>query len=156
MQNLQEIKRVSLLAAGTTCATNADTTASFTITDAAECRVTVIVNPASATNADAKLLVLKLSEADGTTYTDISGFVGTTNTTAAATEFVIPVHNATAANQTFGFYLPSDGRQKTIKLSVRAGDTNNKTLLAFADLYGLVNGPTTASARGETVSVVKS
>jgi hypothetical protein len=69
--------------------------------------VNVTMRPATATNSSAKWTVLKLQHSDTTTAseaTNISGFIGTTNSTAATTvsaaEFVIPANNTTTAHGT--------------------------------------------------------
>src|SRR2546423_7888495 len=65
--------------------------------------INAIFTVATATNSSAKWGVLKIGESDTTAVSDavnISGFIGTTNSTAAtgtAAEFVIPVQNNTVA-----------------------------------------------------------
>lgn len=59
----------------------------------------ILLQPKSGTAAQAvKLLALSIQEADDTqasSFSDITGYTGTTNSTAASGEFVIPVGNTT-------------------------------------------------------------
>lgn len=81
----------------------------------------VLVQVKSGTAAQAvKLLALALQEADdteATSFSNISGYVGTTNSTAAASEFVIPIGN-TAGTNAIGVVhcldLPLNGRKRYI------------------------------------------
>jgi hypothetical protein len=68
---------------------------------------------ATATNASNKWTLLKFSAGDTTTFASsvtVSGLVGTTNTTAASGEFVLPGHNNTSLAQDIVITVRNPGR----------------------------------------------
>jgi hypothetical protein len=99
-----------------TVATNATASARIDLVDLGtpgDLAIVATMPAASATNASAKWTVLAIAAADTTTFSTsntISGLVGTTNTTAAAGQFVLPGNNNTALGQKIILTVRNPGR----------------------------------------------
>lgn len=101
----------------------------------------VIVQPKSGTAGQAvKLLALALVESDDTNasnFSNISGYVGTTNSTAAASEFVIPVGNTTGTDSPGALHtldLPLNGRKRYIGVKVTPANATSNSVHAVYQL----------------------
>lgn len=119
-----------------TIATNA-TTASTEVDTLGFSYLTVraFLPKASATDSSAKWTVLKLQEGDTTSsYSDVTGFTGTTNTTAAAGEFVLPVHNNTSVSQCVRMHIKLGGSRKRYLRLVAQAPASHGTVGAFGSL----------------------
>lgn len=143
MIHSQNVKRVVLASPGTTVATNA--TGAYILdtingnADAAVADIEVYAPNFVSTNAS-KQAVLALQESDDTVATNfasISGAVGTTNSTASTTEFVIPT-GATDTNSEgacVAFNVDLTKRKRYLRVIVTPGaDTS---VGASARLYSL-------------------
>lgn len=153
MIHAQNSKEVVLLSPATN-ATNADATNYFDRKGFNYAEVEVAVPPATATNSSAKLQVLALSEGDTTSsFSAISGFTGTTNSTAATGEFVIPVWNNTSVGTIHKLMVDCRARKRYIKLSARPA-ASHTTLYAKVRLSRAETMPDTDTERGVAISVI--
>ncbi len=110
--------------------------------------------PATATNSSAKMTALALTEGDTTSSFAAWGtFTGTTNSTAAATEFVIPVHNSTSVGNVHRFYIDLRGRKRYIKVAATPAASHTTTFGKVA-LSRANTAPDTDTERGVSVSVI--
>jgi hypothetical protein len=131
--------------------------------------VNVTMRPATATNSSAKWTVLKLQHSDTTTAseaTNISGFIGTTNSTAATTvsaaEFVIPANNVTVASggtaatgggQTISFCKDLRGGKRYLFVNLQA-NASHQTANVSAILYKGEKLPVSTTERNVAAVVV--
>jgi hypothetical protein len=130
--------------------------------------INVTMRPATATNSSAKWTVLKLQHSDTTTAseaTNISGFIGTTNSTAATTvsaaEFVIPANNTTTAfgttavggGQTITLAKDLRGLKRYLFLNVQA-NASHQTANVSALLFKGEDFPTSTTERNVAAVVV--
>jgi hypothetical protein len=131
--------------------------------------VNVTMRPATATNSSAKWTVLKLQHSDTTAVSDatnISGFIGTTNSTAATTvsaaEFVIPANNVTVAHggtaatgggQTITLAKDLRGLKRYLFLNVQA-NASHQTATVSALLFKGEDFPTSTTERNVAAVVV--
>lgn len=155
MLHSQNNKFVVLKAAGT-IATNATNTAYFDARGWHYATIRCVMPVATATNSSAKWGVLKLRESDDTTttVTAISGFIGTTNSTAVSTgtaqEFVIPAQNDTSNPQEVIFGLDLRSRKRYISVESQGGASHN-TICILAQLSRGVESANTLAERGANV-----
>lgn len=150
----QQNDKVVVLFGPATNATNADATNYFDRKGFNYAVVEVAVPAATATNSSAKLQSLSLSEGDTTSsFANIDGFVGTTNSTAAATEFVLPVYNLTSVGAVARFYLDLRKRKRYIKVLARPA-ASHTTLFMRVSLSRAETIPDTDAERGVAVSVI--
>lgn len=151
MISLQSIARRQFLTPGTV--STSATSASLTLDRRGfnYGLISVVHGAATAATSAAKWSVLKLQEATASTgaWTDISGAVGTTNTTAAAGEFVLPSHADTANSQVIQFRIDLRNRLPFIRALVQA-PAAQATVAGEALLGSFETVPTTAS---NTVSI---
>jgi hypothetical protein len=156
----QNSKTVVLL--NQTIATNATTSAMVDRLGFDYGVIDIVMPPATATNSSAKWTVLKLQESDTTAVSDatnISGFIGTTNSTAATTataaEFVIPANNTTTAGggtaasgggQITQLDIDLRGRKRYLFLIAQA-NASHQTAVATAKLYRGEKIPVSVSER---------
>ena len=112
-------------------------------------------NAATATNSSAKFTILAIQESsDGTNnWTDISGFVGTTNSTATSSQFVLPAHNDTSNAQSILFGLDLRGHQRYIGVYLQPSASYN-TLNATVMLYRVDQSPDTNTERNVGAAVI--
>src|SRR3954462_9107804 len=120
------------------------------------------MRPATATNSSAKWTVLKLMESDTTAVSDaanISGFIGTTNTTAVTTvsaaEFVIPANNVTTVGGTTAqngggqittLNIDLKGRKRYLFVNIQA-NASHQTAFVSATLFEGEKMPVTTTER---------
>lgn len=137
-----------------TAATNADSTNYFDALGFDYAVVDVAVPPATATNSSAKLQVLAFTEGDTTSsFAAWTGtFTGTTNSTAAATEFVLPVHNNTSIGGIHRFYIDLRARKRYIKIADRPAASHTIVYASVSLSRGEI-APDTDTERGVLVSV---
>lgn len=108
--------RWSTLVNPATVATNATASARVDLNDLGTPGVLILrakAPVATATNASNKWTVLAFGAADTTTFSTantVSGLVGTTNTTAAAGQFVLPGNNNTSLAQDIVITVRNPGR----------------------------------------------
>jgi hypothetical protein len=159
-------KKVTLLNA--TIATDATTSAIVDRLGFDYVNIDVTMRPATATNSSAKWTVLKVGHADTTNVSDavnISGLIGTTNSTAATTvsaaEFVIPANNSTTVGGTTAqngggqlVSLSADlrGKGRYLFLTIQA-NASHQTAHAVATLFKGEKMPRTATERNVGVAV---
>jgi hypothetical protein len=153
MINEQNDKVVVLFGPGTT-ATNAVASNYFDRKNYNYATVEVAVPPATATNSSAKLIALALTEGDTTSsFAAFGAFTGTTNSTAAATEFVLPVHNNTSVGAIHKFYINLRDRKRYIKVAATPG-ASHTTIFGKATLSRAETAPDSNTERGVSVSVI--
>jgi len=129
--------------------------------------INIVMPPATATNSSAKWTVLKLQESDTTAVSDatnISGLIGTTNSTAAtgtAAEFVIPANNTTTAG---GGTASTGGGGQLIQLHdtrpthkrylflISQAPASHQTAFAMATLFRAEQLPITDTKRNVAVA----
>lgn len=129
-----------------TVSTSATASASWAASGFDYQEVTVqIIKPTAATAA-VTLTALAIEEADGTSYAAISGLTGTTNTTAASGEFVIPPTVTTDTN-VLVFGINMGGRKKNLRVKYQ-GVTGGATICVQARGSKAEIVPTTAAQRG--------
>lgn len=109
-----------------------------------------VIAPTAATSA-VTLTALAIEEADGTSYAAISGLTGTTNTTAATGEFVIPATSTSTPN-TMVFGISMKGRKKNLRVKYQ-GVTGGATLNINVKGWQGERDPSTASNRGVLTAV---
>lgn len=142
-----------------TIATDATTSAMIDRLGFDYAEIEVKMRPATATNSSAKWTVLKLMEADTTSVSNaanISGLIGTTNSTAAggtAAEFVIPAANSTVVaggtaqnggGQTILLRLGLTGRKRYLFPIIQA-NASHQTATVIARLYRGSTFPTSTT-----------
>jgi hypothetical protein len=116
--------------------------------------IEVMGPPATATNSSAKMIALAVSEGDTTSsFAAFGAFTGTTNSTAAATEFVIPVHNNTSVGNVIRFYIDLHGRKRYLKVAFTPA-ASHTTICSKAVLSRAAIMPDTDTERGVAVSVI--
>ena len=156
----QMCKNLALFAIQT-AATNATVSARIDRSDFDYAQINVVAAPCSASNLSAKWAVLKVLESDTTTFPStstatISGFIGTTNTTAATTagavEFVIPLHQSSTADQVCRFNVDLRGRKKYVFLQLQPGASAN-TFRADANLFRGATAPVSTTQSGVAIVV---
>lgn len=129
--------------------------------------INIAMPPATATNSSAKWAVLKLQESDTTNVSDatnISGLIGTTNSTAAvgtASEFVIPANNSTATGggtsagggQSIQLHDSRPVHKRYLFLISQAA-ASHQTAFAIASLFRPKTWPISDANRGIAVSAI--
>lgn len=143
MIHAQNTKTVLLLApTSTVIATDATATSSFATDGFDYCTIDVFLQ--SSTGGTANPAVLTVSEADGTTYADITECVGDT-------AFTIPA-NPTAAPSVASvkFELDLKKRKRNLKLSFTPGLAGGQFAVAVATLSRAEQAPTTDAGKGAT------
>jgi hypothetical protein len=146
--------KVIALAGPVTIATNAATTAVVDVRGFGYAVFDIALPPATATNSSAKFGVLTLTEGDTTSsYAAATGFTGTTNSTAAAGEFVLPVQNNTSVAAVHRLYVDLKNRKRYLKLSVQA-PASHTTIYAQCRLSRAATAPDTDTERGNTLTVI--
>lgn len=146
--------KVVPLAGPVTVSTSAATTASIDTRGFAYAVFDVAMAPATATNSSAKFAVLTLTEGDTTSsYAAATGFTGTTNSTAATGEFVLPVQNNTSVAAVHRLYVDLKSRKRYLKLSVTA-PASHTTIYAQCRLSRAATAPDTDTERGNTLTVI--
>jgi len=115
--------------------------------------IDVIHNVASATNASAKWTALKLQHSnDATNVSGITGASGTTNATAAAGEFVLPVHNDTAVPAVIRFHVDARDYGRYLHIEKQAAASYHSTA-NVANLFRAKEMPNTTTEAGVTAHV---
>ncbi len=112
--------------------------------------VDVLTEAATATNSSNKWLALKLQHAtttDATNATDISGAVGTTNSTAAATEFVLQVENDASNAAVVRFCVDLRDKERFLRVEKMAGASHVVTVNVCTLSRGEIT-PTNAATMG--------
>lgn len=147
MINLQSIAQYQLLNPGTisTSATSASNIIDRRSYNYAN--LVVAHQPATATNSSAQWASLKLQHSDSTaatSFVDVTGFTGTTNTTAAAGQFVLPVHNDTANTSRITFRIDLRPLRRYLRTVQQAGASHN-TVCGEAVLGVAEIAPTSAA-----------
>jgi len=149
----EQNSKVVVLLGPVTAATNADSTNYFDTLGYDYAVIDVAVPAATATNSSAKLQVLSLTEGDTTSsFAAFGTFTGTTNTTAAATEFVIPVWNNTSLGGVHRFYIDLRARKRYIKIADRPA-ASHTIIYSTVSLSRAETAPDTDTERGVMVSV---
>lgn len=111
----------------------------------------------SAANASSLITSVKIqhSTASASGWTDLSGFAGTTNTTAASSEFLLPTSTATTSAYNLEWNL--SGVMGTIGRYVRVlfqPATGNNTVAVFASLSRGDQDPSSAAEAGAWARVI--
>lgn len=109
-----------------------------------------VIKPTAATAA-VTLTALAVEEADGTSYAAISGLTGTTNTTAASGEFVIPP-TSTNDNNIIRLGINNVGRKKNFRVKYQ-GVTGGATLSIVARGSNGEEVPVSVSEQGVLTAV---
>lgn len=149
MIEAQAVKNIPLVLG--TVSTSATASASFDGSSWSYIMVEVdIIKPTAASSA-VTLTALAVEEADDSTYAAISGLTGTTNTTAASGEFVIPP-TTTNANNTIRLGINNVGRKKNFRVKYQ-GVTGGATLCIKARGYGGEESPVSVSEKGVLTAV---
>jgi len=134
-----------------TVSTSATASASFDASGWSYGMIEVLVIKPTAASAAVTLTALSVEEADSSTYAAISGLTGTTNTTAASGEFVIPPTVTTDTNVIrLGFN--NVGRKKNIRVKYQ-GVTGGATIAVVARLFNGEEAPVSAAEQGVLTSV---
>jgi hypothetical protein len=145
-----------------TVATNATASASVDLNTLGNPGVLLIkakMPVASATNASAKWTVLAFGASDTNTFSTnntVSGLVGTTNTTAAAGQFVLAANNNTAAGQDTVITVRNPGRYGRYWFVQYQGAASNNTIDISVAGVDAVEAPSTAaeaSLNGTAVAI---
>ena len=149
MNFLQAVKTATFLAPGTV-ATNATASQRVDTLGYARARVTILLPAATATDSTNKLSALALNAGDSTTYAatnDISGYVGTTNSTATSGTFVIPnyTNTSTGGRYVLDLPMPPNGRYLFLRYQAAASHSN---VAAICQLYNGDQSPDTATEAG--------
>jgi hypothetical protein len=113
--------------------------------------VDVVINAAATTSASAKWLSLEVGESADTNIsnaTAISGCTGTTNSTASATQFVLPVHNDAVYGGVVRFYLDLRTKERYIHVTKKAPDASHLTTFNYATLSRGRTAPDTTTEAG--------
>lgn len=117
--------------------------------------VDVMLNPATGATSSAKLDTLQLehgSTTDPTNHTAINGAIGTTNATASATQFVLPVHNDTSFASIVRFFVNLADKQRILRIE-KTGCASHSTTVDIAHLSNADEVPDTATLRGVNAQV---
>ena len=149
MNFLQAVKTVSFLAPGTV-ASNATATQRVDTLGYKRARVTILLPAATATDSTNKLSALALNAGNSTTYAstnDITGYVGTTNTTATSGTFVIPNYTNTSngGRYVLDVAIPPNGRYLFLRYQAAA---SHSTIAAICQLYNGDQAPDTNAEAG--------
>ncbi len=107
-------------------ATNATSSACVDTQGYEHARVLVMHEKAAATNSSAKWTSLQLGHATTThisNATAINGATGTTNATAASTEFVLPAHNDANLPCVIAFEVPLANKERYLHVKAQASNT---------------------------------
>jgi len=149
---LGQMSKVITVLAQATVATNATASVGPFDVGGYGCVVAKAIHPpAAATNSSAKWAALQLLVGDTTTFSEataVNGLVGTTNTTASTSQFVLGVHNNTSyASNT---RLSLDGnRHRYVFLSYQTPGATNYNVPAFVvEAYSAAQGISSASEAG--------
>jgi hypothetical protein len=146
MIHSQNTKTVCLLAPSSALiATNATATASFA-QDGYDYAV-IDVFLMSSTGGTANVATLTLAESDGTSYSDITEFVGDT-------AFTIP-DNPTAAPTVASvkFEVDLKARKRNLRIAVTPALSGGQAVVAVATLGRAEQAPTTAAQKGASLVV---
>jgi hypothetical protein len=152
---LQKNKVICFQALGVV-ATNATSATTVDTSGWEYARIDVLHNVASATNASAKWTALKLQHGtttDATNHTNIVGAVGTTNSTATSSQFVLGVHNDTAVGGVTSFFVNCAKYEKILRIEKQAAASYHST----ANIITLSRGasmPDTAAELGASAFCV--
>lgn len=149
MINAQATKLIPLVLG--TVSTSATASASFDASGWSHVMLEVGVIKPTAATAAVTLTALAIEEADGTSYAAISGLTGTTNTTAASGEFVIPPTVTTDTN-VIRLGINNVGRKKNFRVKYQ-GVTGGATLAVTARLSNGEEAPVSASEQGVLTAV---
>ena len=117
--------------------------------------VDVIHGPATATNSSAKWTALQLEHGtttDASNHTTIDGGVGTTNSTTAATQFVLPVHNDTSVGGMVRFFVDCSQYERYLRVELQATDSHD-TVCQIAHLFRAKDVPDSTTDRGINAQV---
>lgn len=140
-----------------TFATNATAVGANVDTAGYEWAHVIVSHPASsATNSSVKFAVLTLTHADVTNTSSqaaITGFTGTTNSTAAAGEFVLPAYNDTSVGANIVFSVDLRNKYRYMNVNVQPHATQNNYGVNFI-LSNSAVSPTTTTDRGVTAFVI--
>lgn len=112
--------------------------------------VDVIMEAATGSTSSAKWTALKLQDAtttDATNATDISGAVGTTNATATATQFVLPVNNDTSNGFVVRFCVDLRDKERFLRVE-RQAPASHPVSVAVCTLSRGEVSPTNAATMG--------
>ena len=149
MISAQGVKRVIVKNGAVTNATNATSSHQVDCTGFKWATIRVISTPATATNSADKFSVLSLNEgnATGTTYTIISDFTGTTNSSATA-GFVIQTNTNTSVGSEQVFQVNMAKRQPvlTVLLQCAASHSNPAIVAELSRAEEWPNSTTEAGA----------
>ena len=113
--------------------------------------IDVVINPAATTSASAKWLSLELGESADTNIsnaTAISGCTGTTNATATATQFVLPVHNDAVYGGIIRFYVDCRTKERYLHVTKKCPDASHLTTFNYATLTRGDVAPNTTTEAG--------
>ena len=112
--------------------------------------VDVVMEAATNTESSAKWTALKLQHAtttDATNATDISGAVGTTNATATATQFVLPVFNDPNNGGVVRFCVDLRDKERFLRVE-RHAPASHPVGVAVCTLSRGEKSPTNAATMG--------
>lgn len=147
---LGQMSKVFAVVAQATVATNATASVGpFDISSFGAVIVEAIHNPAAATNSSAKWAALSVLVGDTTTYSEataVNGLVGTTNTTASTSQFVLGVHNDTSLSGVTRMSL-NGNRNKYLFINRQVPGATNYNVPAFV-VQGF-HGPQAPSSASE-------
>lgn len=147
----QTFKNAVFVGPSTVLATNATASARIDAQGAHGALITIAHGPAAATNSDAKWAVLSIGVSDTTTFSTsnrVSGLVGTTNSTASTSQFVLPAHNNTSNPSVIKLHLNNPtGRYIFLEYQPPAS-TVSSNIAAWAELYRLDQAPSSATEAG--------
>jgi hypothetical protein len=118
--------------------------------------IRVSKNPAAATNSSAKWTSLQLEEGtttDATNHTAINGFIGTTNATASATQFVLPGDNTTTYDEIILFHVNLADKERFLMLNRQAA-TGYNTIATQVTLSRGKESPNTTTEMGVNAVVI--
>ena len=148
MIHAQNTKTVSLLGpTSTVIATDATATASVDTLGFDYAVIDIFLQ--SSAGGTVNPVVLKLQEADGTTYADITECVGD-----GSGGFTIPANpTAAATGPSVKWELNLQKRKRYLKISTTPGLAGGQFVTAVATLSRAEEAPTTAAAKGATTLV---
>ncbi len=135
-----------------TIATNA--TASygpFDISGYGHVVISAIHPPAVATNSSAKWAALAVYVGDTTDYTSataVNGLVGTTNSTASTSQFVLGVHNNTTYASITKLSISNNKHKYAFVQAQPAGATNYRRVDLVCEAFHTAQAPSSASEAG--------
>lgn len=147
------VKVIGLIAATATVATNAAaSTVNIDTRGFNFAEIIVMTPPAAATNNTVKMSAIQVNHTDSTSSTGTALIAGTTNTTAASTQFLIGAHTDTSNPAMTQIGIDLRGRARYLYLTVTGGDiaaaTNKLTIAAVARLSRADQSPNTNTERG--------